>query len=192
MHVATGIVGVGSAVSISLALLACASPASAAPPVGNAGLRQFTQRQNESTGPDVGKTLPSSVTALDANNKQIAVSDALRGPAIVIKTADGCPPCSALLAYAQAHGSQYMKANHAHIVVLTIMSAHAPASAAYPVGVTALHTPGIPQGMLGGTNLPAMYFFDGQAKLVGERSGVYNASDAAMAAALSFPGRTPN
>lgn len=192
MYMATRMVCIGLAASISVALLAYASPASAAPPMSNIGLQQFTQRQNESRSPDVGKVLPASITALDASNKQIAVSDALRGPAVVIKTADGCPPCSALLGYVQAHGSQYMRANHASIVVLTIMSAQAPAGAAYPAGITALHTPGIPQGMLGGANLPAMYFFDGHARLLGERSGVYNASDAAMAAALSFPGRATN
>lgn len=178
------------AVVLMAATMSIACAYAQTPPTSNAGLAQFTQRQNEAPVPNFGKPIPANLMVSNEAGQSVALASVVHGPAVVIKSADGCPPCSALLSYVQAHGEAFMREHHAQIVVLTIASAATAPASGYPKGVVTVHTNDMmTTGILGGTTLPAMYFFDKNARLVGEHTAVYNASNEAMAAALQFPAR---
>jgi hypothetical protein len=151
--------------------------------------RQFVQRQDRDPGPNVGKTIPVDITVLNQNGEGGNLQDMLRGPALVIKTVDGCPPCAALTGYVATHGASYQTEHGVQIVVLLMGSETAHSAAPEDRSdILWLHTPDfIVDGVLGGTALPAVYFFDQNLALSGVHAGLYDGSDAAMMATLSFP-----
>lgn len=153
------------------------------------GLAQFIQNQEEAPGPNIGKALPANIEVKDSAGKSVELRTLLHGPAVVVKTLDGCPPCSALTDYLKAHGKEYMKTHGVQIAVLTLGSNNPDvAGASYPDGVQVLHTPSmLMDTLIGGTTVPAVYFFDKDLTLVGTHSGLYNDREDAITAALAFP-----
>lgn len=153
------------------------------------GLAQFIQNQEEAPGPNIGKTLPANLEVKDSAGKSVELRTLLHGPAVVVKTLNGCPPCSALTDYLKTHGKEYMKTHGVQIVVLTLGSNSPDVTrGSYPDGVQVLHTPSmLMDSLIGGTTVPAVYFFDKNLTLVGTHSGLYNDREEAITATLGFP-----
>ncbi|HET6724604.1 MAG TPA: hypothetical protein VFH85_01190 [Gammaproteobacteria bacterium] len=126
---------------------------------------------------NIGNILPDSVTALDKHGNEVSLKSLLHGPAVVVKTIEGCEPCSWLDSYIEQHGDDYIADNGVQIVVLYTGSPADPDASDYPRNmppqVTVLHHPGFMfNGFLGGANVPAVYFFNGKLELVRAREGV--------------------
>ncbi|NCT68743.1 MAG: hypothetical protein GXC76_14050 [Rhodanobacteraceae bacterium] len=161
--------------------------------VSDGRLEQFIQKQEHEPGPNVGKTLPADLAVLDSAGQVVELGKALRGPAVVIKAMQGCPPCATLLDYVKVHGDELAEAHGVQFAVLNLASTNADsARSVYPKGVLVLHARDLlMDSLLGGTSVPAVYFFDKNLTLVGMHTGLYDDSEAAIVAALRFPKVTP-
>lgn len=125
----------------------------------------------------VGQPLPGDLVALDNRGKSIRLRDVMRGPAIVVKVENGCPPCDELVQFVRDHGAAYAKAHHVQLVVLNTASPDDPDGVKYPKGmppgiVTLHRTDMMLDGFLGGGYYPYLFFFDRDLTLVGRRIDV--------------------
>lgn len=131
---------------------------------------------------NVGKPLPASVSAFNDQDERVRLRDVLQGPAVVVKTEVGCPPCERMLAFLRAHGPDFARRHYVQIVVWNTAapprienpSGGDPTGQEYPrdmpSSITVLHVKDYgTHGFLGGTWFPTIFFFDGNKKLVARR-----------------------
>jgi len=152
-------------------------------------ISRFIQSQDNNPGPGIGKTLPEDLVVLNSAGEEVVLRDVLQAPVALIKTLDGCPPCDTLVNYAKSHANAFRDEQGMRIAVLLIASETAHESASGDdSGTLWLHSPEFfLEGILGGTDLPAVYFFDQDFRLAGLRTGLFEGSNEAMAATLTFP-----
>lgn len=122
----------------------------------------------------VGQRLPNDITALDNNGRTVRLRDVMHGPAILIKTENGCPPCETLVGFLRDHGAAYAKLHKVQLVVLNTASPDDPEGTKYPKDlpnpILTLHRPDMMlSGFLGGGYYPYLFFFDHDLTLVGRR-----------------------
>lgn len=134
--------------------------------------------------------LTAANTALAADGTHVALSDAIQAPAVVIKTADGCPPCDYLVDWALDNAADYTKTHQAQLVVLKIIAGEPMVDPRLDRSdVVALHTPdAMLPAPLAGIELPAVYFFDADHALTGGQAGLAELTPQAAARTLTPPG----
>ncbi len=131
---------------------------------------------------NIGEALPANVTAFNDQGKTVRLRDVLHGPAIVVKTEAGCPPCERMIAYLRTHGPDFARRHHVQIVVwntaapphLQDLAGGDPTGEKYPRNmpppILVLHVKDFgAKGFLGGTWFPTIFFFDKDRKLVARR-----------------------
>ena len=149
----------------------------------------FVRRQDRESGESLGRLLPGDLGVSNQGGKIGNLAGYLRGPVLIIKTVEGCPPCDALIDFVKSNIGKSPIADDAQIAVLLMgsESVHSKAQADTDKLIW-LNTPEflVDDGVLGGATLPAVYFFDRDLRLDGIHAGLAGGSDAAMAAALDF------
>lgn len=133
--------------------------------------------------------LTAENTALDASGERVALSEVMRGPAVLVKTVDGCPPCEYLVDWALNNAAAYTKESGVQLVVLKIYADEPlkdPRLA--QSGTVALYTPEVMlPAPLNSKNLPVVLFFDSDLALTGEHAGLRDFTPEAAAAAFTPP-----
>lgn len=139
--------------------------------------KQIMQQLKADEQRNVGKPLPNGVTALNNAGETVRLVDLMRGPAILIKTMYGCPPCKHLEEFLRKHGPEFAGNHHVQLIVLNVASGDDLTGTKYPrhmpSSIVVLHHSNVGhKGFLGDNGRPSAFLFDKNLKLVARRIGI--------------------
>ncbi len=151
-------------VFFALSAMSTVRGASEPSPTGNPPLPGALQELKGS----VGEVLPADFEVIDAQGKAIKLATRLKGPAILFKIKDGCPPCEELLGVVREQGT----AGAVQFVVLRV-GASEHNDLRLPARVEQFHVVSqLHDGFLGGRLTPTTFYFDQSLRLKQRKPGL--------------------